>query len=113
MAFKTRYRAARTALVRRARTHGTHGIKALAIGSVVGAASEVASTVAAQNSTWVAGHWYGTPAVMAVGAYLLAKRYPSYAMALAGAAGFAAKYAYDMNKGAVKPTAGMDDAVTF
>lgn len=120
--FAQRYHTARTAIVHRARRHGTEGAKTLAIGGVVGALAEKAATFAAKNSTWVAGHWYGTPAVLAGAAYLAAKKFPKYAQALAGAAGFAGMYAYDMSAGSVKPAAttgpgwgteAPDDAVNF
>jgi hypothetical protein len=114
--FRARYQTARTALVHRARRHGTEGIKTLAIGAVVGAISEKVVTFAAQKSETVAKNWYGTPAVLAVGAYVAAKKFPRYAQALAGAAGFAAMYSYDMTHGSQAPkvaTTGPEEAINF
>lgn len=122
-AFSGRLHRARTAIVHRARRHGTAGVKTLAIGGVVGAAGQIAGNFVAKQSVTIRNTWWGMPAAMGVGAYLLAKRYPAWSMALAGAAGYAAKVNYDLTAGGKTPipttdayeenTGAADDAISF
>lgn len=121
-AFLAKIHRARTAIVHRARRHGTAGAKALAIGGIVGAAGQIAGNLVAKQSETVRNTWWGMPAAMGVGAYLLAKRYPAWSMALAGAAGYAAKVNYDLTAGGKAPiptaaydenTSATEDAISF
>lgn len=69
----------------------------LAMGAAVGAAGQIASQMASEKISAL-NKWYGQPAILGLGAFLLIRRKPAIAHALAGAAGYAAAFNYKLNK---------------
>lgn len=69
----------------------------IAIPVVVGAAGQMASQMAGEKISAL-NKWWGQPAVLGVGAFLMIRRKPNIAHALAGAAGYAAAFNYKLNK---------------
>jgi hypothetical protein len=69
----------------------------IALPAAVGAASQIASQMAGEKISAL-NKWWGQPALLGVGAFLMIRRKPNIAHALAGAAGYAAAFNYKLNK---------------
>ncbi len=70
----------------------------LAMGVGIGGAAQFAADFVATKVDFVKNHWYGEPAALGVGAFLLIRRKPTWAYALAGAAGYSASFRYKLNQ---------------
>jgi len=67
------------------------------MGAAVGAAGQVAGEMAADKVGFLR-NWYGQPALLGLGAFLMIRRKPTLAYALAGAAGYATAFNYKLNQ---------------
>lgn len=70
---------------------------ALIMGGGIGAAGQVVGQMAGDKIDFIKNNWYGEPLALGVGAFLLARRKPNWAHALAGAAGYSAAFRYKLN----------------
>lgn len=64
----------------------------------IGAAAQVVGAMGADKVDFVKNHWYGEPAALGLGAFLLVRRKPTWAYALAGAAGYAGTFNYRLSQ---------------
>lgn len=74
---------------------GRTGHMALGVGT--GAIAQVASEMATDKVSFLRSNWYGGPAILGAGAFLMIRKKPTVAYALAGAAGYAAAFNYKLN----------------
>lgn len=70
----------------------------LAMGGGIGGAAQYLGEFVANKVDFVKNHWYGEPAMLGVGAFLAIRRKPTWAYALAGAAGYSAAFRYKLNQ---------------
>ncbi len=68
----------------------------IAFPAVVGAAGQLATQMASEKISAL-NKWWGGPALLGAGAFLMIRRKPNIAHALAGAAGYAAAFNYRLN----------------
>lgn len=67
------------------------------MGGGIGAAAQVAGEFAAEKVDFIGKNWYGEPLALGAGAFLLVRRKPQWAYALAGAAGYSAAFRYKLH----------------
>jgi hypothetical protein len=68
------------------------------MGSGIGALAQVAGEMTGEKIAFIKNNWYGEPLALGAGAFLLARRKPTWAYALAGAAGYSAAFRYKLNE---------------
>jgi hypothetical protein len=68
------------------------------MGAGIGAAAGIVGAMGADKVDFIKQHWYGEPAALGVGAFLLVRRKPTWAYALAGAAGYAGQFNYKLSQ---------------
>ncbi len=99
--FKERFHEARAALARRGRGHAAtipNRMMTLGKGTAVGAASALAGREIRKRVTFLGERWWGEGAAILGVSYFFANKYPSYAMAGAGAAGYSLWWMYQINE---------------
>lgn len=68
------------------------------MGGGIGAAAQVVGEMASDKIDFIKNHWYGEPAALGLGAFLLIRRKPTWAYALAGAAGYSGTFRYKLDQ---------------
>ena len=64
----------------------------------IGAAAQIVGEMAGDKISFVKDNWYGEPAALGLGAFLLIRRKPTWAYALAGAAGYSGTFRYKLDQ---------------